>query len=305
MSLLGLGIELGFGSQAPVEAKSVRCAKKWKGVPKRGRKPAINIRTPSRIRSNNVMNRVFNRGEQQNRVQIPASADLGESNVAINEEKAGPAPCQLRCVAMDHIMNKHPIPSRMSEKRTRSSSSSSRKCNSDSASMKECALCKKAEGRSKKGEEASYQHYYTIQEKEQQCHEPGLQPWGTTEGFLPRLFNKVLEEEVQNTNLLDADGAATLLHEIRSMPNKKQCFSFDGAVGTFAFYRWLTNAYDIHAITVIGRYLENNMINTDNYAKFRFWFQKVFRKRNTTWNAFKTCFSYQDMANRLSSTALD
>ncbi|CAG0920350.1 unnamed protein product [Notodromas monacha] len=63
----------------------------------------------------------------KNRVQIPASADLGESNVAINEEQAGPAPCQVRRV----------IPSRMSKKRTRSSSSS-RKCNSDSASMSEC-----------------------------------------------------------------------------------------------------------------------------------------------------------------------
>ncbi|CAG0921867.1 unnamed protein product, partial [Notodromas monacha] len=119
----------------------------------------------------------------KNQVQILASADLGESNVAINEEKAGPAPCQLRRV----------IPSRMSKKRTHSSSSS-RKYNSNSASMSECdegmtnASKKKsvrcAKERSKKGEEASsYQHYYTIrQEEEQQCHEPAQTP--------DRVFNR-------------------------------------------------------------------------------------------------------------------
>ncbi|CAG0925601.1 unnamed protein product [Notodromas monacha] len=45
----------------------------------------------------------------RNRAQILASADLVDSNVANNEEKAGTAPCQLRRVAMDHIVRKRDV----------------------------------------------------------------------------------------------------------------------------------------------------------------------------------------------------
>ncbi|CAG0918004.1 unnamed protein product [Notodromas monacha] len=106
-----------------------------------------------------------------------------------------------------------------------------------------------------------------------------------SQSFFPKLLKSVLQNEAKaflqkcNDDTMEED----LIDQAETC---EKCFSDDGKVVLGDFKKWLQNCNEVLTKTIVGRYMENTSLISQEFKSFELWHKEIYNKRAELWNEF-------------------